>query len=169
MSTPNESEPVLLQNVGSNFLSWSIHVLDVFRAISPLVVRIVDASIPLPIVDWSNYKNIPKEEERCVPLNAQEINVMLSTLSAEVLDDAIFNGQTPLESAHLIWTRLVDLYEKSKCDEAYEYESIKDISIESSRSEEVSQDLKSAEPEKKRKQRLICCLPAHTGHVRYPY
>ena len=56
-----------------------------------------------------------------VQLNAQAINVMLSTLSAEVLDEAIFNGQTPPESAHLIWTRLVDLYEKSKCDEAHEY------------------------------------------------
>ena len=101
---------MLLQNDGSNFLSWSIHLLNAFRAISPLVERIVDASIPLLVVDWSNYKNIPKEEERCVQLNAQAINIILSTLSAEVLDEAIFNGQTPLESAHLIWTRLVDLY-----------------------------------------------------------
>ena len=102
MSTPNESELVLLQNDDSNFLSWSIHVLNAFRVISPLVEHIVDASIPLPIVDWSNYKNIPKEEERCMQLNAQTINVMWSTLSAEVLDEAIFNGQTPPESAHLI-------------------------------------------------------------------
>ena len=106
MSTPIELEPVLLQNDGSNFLPWSIHVLDAFRAISPLVERIVDASIPLPVVDWSNYKNISKKEEICVQLNAQAINVMLSTLSAEVQDEAIFNGQPPSESAHLIWTRL---------------------------------------------------------------
>ena len=86
MSTPNESEPVLLQNDGSNFLSWSIHILNAFRAISLLL------SIPLLIVDWSNYKNIPKEEERCMQLNAQTINVRLSTLSSEVLDEAIFNG-----------------------------------------------------------------------------
>ena len=51
----------------------------------------MDASIPLLIVDWSNYKNIPKEEERCVQLNAQAINVMLSTLGAKVLDEAIFH------------------------------------------------------------------------------
>ena len=81
-----------LQHDGSNFLSWSLHVLNAFRTISPLVERIVDASIPLPVVDWSNYKNISKEEEICVQLNAQAINVMLSTLSAEVLDEAIFNG-----------------------------------------------------------------------------
>ena len=91
MSTPIELEPVLLQNNGSNFLSWSLHVLNAFRTISPLFEHIVDASIPLPIVDWSNYKNIPKEEERCGHHNAQAINVMLSTLSAEVLGEAIFN------------------------------------------------------------------------------
>ena len=51
----------------------------------------MNASIPLPVVDWSNYKNIPKEEERCVQLNAQAINVMLSTLGAKVLDEAIFH------------------------------------------------------------------------------
>ena len=61
---PNVSEPVLLQNDGLNFLSWSIHVLNTFRSISPLIECIVDASIPLSIVDWSNYKNILKEEER---------------------------------------------------------------------------------------------------------
>ena len=120
MSTPIELEPVLLQNDGSNFLPWSIHVLNAFRAINPLVEHIVDASISLPVVDWRNYKNIPKEEEIYVQLNAQAINVMLSTLSVEVLDEAIFNGQTPPKSAHLIWTRLVDLYKKSKCDEAHE-------------------------------------------------
>ena len=54
MSMPIELEPVLLQNDGSNFLSWSIHVLTAFRDISPLVEHIVDACIPLPIVDWSN-------------------------------------------------------------------------------------------------------------------
>ena len=147
MSTPIELEPALLQNDGSNFLTLSIHVLNAFRDISPLVEHIVDASIPLPIVDWSNYKNLSKEEEICVQLNAQAINVMLSTLSAEVQDEAIFNGQPPLESAHLIWTRLFDLYEKSKCDDAFEIESMESMSIKSSSSEEALQDLKSAEPE----------------------
>ena len=66
MSTPIELEPVLLQNDGSNFLPWSIHVLNAFRDISPLVEHIVFASIPLPIVDWSNYKNLSKEKEICV-------------------------------------------------------------------------------------------------------
>ena len=79
-------------------------------------------------------------------LNAQAINIILSTLSAEVQDEAIFNGQPPPESAHLIWTKLVELYGKSKCDNALEVESMKNMSIMSSCSEEASQDLKSAEP-----------------------
>jgi hypothetical protein len=107
----------------------------------------MDAIIPLPVVDSSNYKNIPKEEERCMQLNAQAINIMLSTLSAEVLDEAIFNGQTPPESAHLIWTRLTDLYGKSKCDNAYELELMESMSIVSSCSEKAPQDLKHTEPE----------------------
>ena len=66
MSTPIELEPVPLQNDGSNFLPWSIHVLNAFRDISSLVEHIVDASIHFSIVDWSNYKNLSKEEEICV-------------------------------------------------------------------------------------------------------
>ena len=71
MSTPIKLEPVLLQSEGLNFLPWSIHILNAFRDISPFVEHIVDVSIPLPIVDWSNYKNLSKEEEICVQLNAQ--------------------------------------------------------------------------------------------------
>ena len=68
-------------------------------------------------------------------------------MSVEVQDEAIFNGQPPPKSAHLIWTRLFDLYGKSKCDDALEIESMERISIVSSYSEEASQNLKSAEPE----------------------
>ena len=80
-------------------------------------------------------------------LNAQAFNVTLSTLSAEVQDEAIFNGQPPPESAHLIWTRLFYLYGKSKCDDALEIKSMESMSIVSSCSEEASQDLKSTELE----------------------
>jgi len=77
-------DPILLQNDGLNFLSWSIHVLNTFQTISPLVEQIVDASISHSIVDWFSYKNIPKEEEIYVQLNALAANVILSTLSVEV-------------------------------------------------------------------------------------
>jgi hypothetical protein len=70
----------------------------------------------------------------------QAINVILSKLSVEVQDEAIFNGQPPTESAHLIWTRIVDLYEKSKCDEVYECESMEGVPIFSPCNEEVSRN-----------------------------
>ena len=103
-------------------------------------------------------------------LNAQAINVTLSTLSAEVQDEAIFNGQPPPESAHLIWTRLFDLYGKSKCDDAFEIESMESMSIVSSCSEEASQDLKSAEPEQEVQEAhdlLSACTGMPTRCVRY--
>jgi hypothetical protein len=143
MSMPNEPEPVILQNDGSNFLSWSIHVLTTFRAIDPLVEYIVDARISLPIVDWSNYRNMPEEEKRCVQLNAQAINVLLSTLSAEVLEEAIYDEDTPSESAHHIWSKLCGLYGKAKCDEAHEL----NMSMVSPSSQEASRKLQSIEPE----------------------
>ena len=80
-------------------------------------------------------------------LNAQAINIILSTLSVEVQDEAILNEQPPPESAHLIWTRLFDLYGKSKCDHALEIELMESMSIVSLCNEEASQDLKSTEPE----------------------
>jgi hypothetical protein len=131
------------ENDGSNFLPWSIHVLDTFRAIGPLIEQVVDASISHPVVDWSNYRNWSKEDERYVQHNAQAINIILSTLSAEVRDEAIFNGQTPSESGRLIWTRLIGLYGKSKCDDAYELKTLENMSIVSSCSEEASRNLKS--------------------------
>jgi len=158
MSTANESEMVLLQNDGSNFLSWSFHVLNAFRAISPLTEHIVDTSIPLPIVDWSNFKNIPKEEDRCVQLNTQAINIILSTLSVEVLDEAIFDGQTPPKCAHLIWTKPVDLYGKSKCDDAHDLESMENMSIVYSYSKETSQDLEDTESKQEVHIMLSSCL-----------
>jgi hypothetical protein len=68
-------------------------------------------------------------------------------LSAEVQADAIYNGQTPSESAHVIWTRLIELYGKSKYDDARELESMENMSTVSTCSEEASQDLKTIEPE----------------------
>ena len=167
MSTPNESEPVLLQNDGSNFLSWSIHVLNAFSAISPLVERIVDASIPLPIVDWSNYKYIPKEEERCVQLNAQVINVILSILSAEVLDEVIFNGK------HLRRVLISFVLDLSICMES------PNVMRHMSLSQWITCPLNlhavkrphktSSTPSrsKKCKSHMLCCLAAYTGRVRY--
>ena len=38
-------------------------------------------------------------------------------MSEDVLDAIIFGDGEPLDDAHLIWTMLKQIYDKSKCDE----------------------------------------------------
>ncbi len=98
-------EPLFLD--GSNYISWSIHVLNVFRAMGPHIERVVDVSISPP-----NDKELSfEEEEKCTHLNAQAINVLFSALS-----EYVFKTIMPLEDAHLIWITLKERYDKSKCD-----------------------------------------------------
>jgi len=138
-------DPIVLQIDGSNFLPWSIHVLNTFQTISPLVEQIVDASIPHSIDDWFSYKNIPKEEEIYVHLNALAANVILSTLSVEVQDEAIYNGQTPPSSAHIIWVKLFELYGKPNDNECYVWKTKDNMSTILHCNEETLGILKSAE------------------------
>jgi len=44
---------------GSKFFSWSIHVLNTFRTMSPIVERVVVSNIS-PLVDWNKY-NLTKK------------------------------------------------------------------------------------------------------------
>jgi len=106
----------------------------------------VDASISHSIVDWFSYKNIPKEEELYVQLNALAANVILSTLSVEVQDEAIYNGQTPSSSAHVIWVKLFELYGKPNDNECYVWKTKDNMSTILHCNEETSDDPKSAEP-----------------------
>jgi len=106
----------------------------------------VDVSISHSIVDWFSYKNIPKEEEIYVQLNALATNVILSTLSAEVQDDAIYNGQTLPSSAHVIWVKLNELYGKSNDNECYVWKTKDNMSTILHCNDETSSNLKSAEP-----------------------
>ena len=84
-------EPLLLD--GSNYCDWSIRMLNIFRAMGPQIVRVVDVSISPP-----NDKLIsPEEEEKCIHLNAQATNALFNALSEDVFDTIM-----PLEDAHLI-------------------------------------------------------------------
>jgi hypothetical protein len=83
----------------------------------PQIERIIDVSISPPNVDWSN---LTKEEEKCLQLNAQATNVLIHTLSKDVLDsimDDDYDDDDILEDAHLIWTILKERYDKSKYDD----------------------------------------------------
>ena len=44
-------------------------------------------------------------------------NVLFSALSEDAFDAVIFGDGEPLEDAHIIWTMLKEIYDKSKCDE----------------------------------------------------
>jgi hypothetical protein len=120
MSTVGEVVLELLLLDGSNYESLSPCVLTIFRTMGPQIERIIDVSISPPNVDWSN---LTKEEEKCLQLNAQATNVLIHTLSKDVLDsimDDDYDDDDILEDAHLIWTTLKERYGNSKCDDVEE-------------------------------------------------
>ena len=104
-------EPLLLD--GSNYASWSTYMLSVFRTMGPQIERIVDVSIsPLNYV-WGNLSS---EEMTCLQLNAQASYALLCALSPDV-SHWMRKEHGPLEDAHLIWTKLKEKYESSKCND----------------------------------------------------
>src|SRR5436190_8503586 len=104
-------EPLLLD--GSNYASWSTYMLSVFRTMGPQIERIVDVSIsPLNYV----WENLSSEKMTCLQLNAQASYALLCALSPDV-SHWMRKEHGPLEDAHLIWTKLKEKYELSKCDD----------------------------------------------------
>jgi len=61
MSTSNQLEPVLLQNDGSNFLSWSFHVLNVFRTRDINGEFPIGECFPIPVL---MRKKLPRPRPR---------------------------------------------------------------------------------------------------------
>jgi len=79
----------------------------------PQIERIVDVSIsPLNYV-WGNLSS---EEMTCLQLNAQASYALLCALSPDV-SHWMRKEHGPLEDAHLIWTKLKEKYELSKCND----------------------------------------------------
>jgi hypothetical protein len=115
MSTTYEVsfEPLTLG--GSNFDSWSAHVLNEIRTFSPHAEQVVVASILCPCTRVDNFdlSNLSREELECWQLNAQVTNYIRSTLSCDVqeliCDDII--------DAHDIWEIFQDLYDMPKCED----------------------------------------------------
>ena len=115
MSTRGEMCLELLSLDGSNYASWSTHVHKMLRAMGPQFERIVDVSICPPTLDWTNLSNL-EEERKCLQINAQATNFLLSLLS-EDLQDIILKMRDIREDAHLVWTILSELFDESKCDD----------------------------------------------------
>jgi hypothetical protein len=99
---------------GSNYTSWSASVLAVFNDMGPHIERVVDMSISPPSDD---LVYLSREEVKCLQYNAQATNVLFSALREDVLDTIIFGDDEPLDDANLIWTTLIERYDKSKCVE----------------------------------------------------
>jgi hypothetical protein len=80
-----------LVNDGSNYASWSAHVLNAFRTMGPIIERILIVSILPPKfdIDHIDWANITQEELNCTQLNACVINFLRSIL-CEDIQDAIF-------------------------------------------------------------------------------
>jgi hypothetical protein len=116
MSTGGEVLVELLLLDCSNYASLSACVLSIPRTMGPQIEWTIDVSISPPSVDWSSLN---KEEEKCLQLNAQAINVLICALSKDVLDSIMDDDYDDdiLEDAHLIWTTLKERYDKSKYDD----------------------------------------------------
>jgi hypothetical protein len=114
MSASEEVSLELLVLDGSNYASWSASVLAIFKDMGPHIERIVDVSIS-PLSDDLNI--LSRGEVKCLQYNAQATNVLFSALSEDVLDAVIFGDGEPLDDAHIIWTVLKEMYDKSKYDE----------------------------------------------------
>ncbi|PUZ75302.1 hypothetical protein GQ55_1G148700 [Panicum hallii var. hallii] len=91
MLRPNEVFFEPLVSNGSNYASWSAHVLNAFRTMGPTVERILIASILPPKfdIDHIDWANITQEELDCTQLNACVTN-FLRCILCEDIQDAIF-------------------------------------------------------------------------------
>jgi hypothetical protein len=115
MSTTYEVsfEPLTLG--GSNFDSWSAHVLYEIKTCGPHAEQVAVASIlpPCTRVDNFDLAGLSRAELECWQLDAQVTNYIRSTLSCDVheliCDDII--------DAHDIWENFQDLYNVPKCED----------------------------------------------------
>jgi hypothetical protein len=111
MSTSYEVPFEPLVSDGSNYASWSIHVLNHLHTLGSLAERVVVASILPPNfswdkIDWKNQKVMD-----CMQLNVLVTDYLLSIVCTEV-NETILEDEIVRENAYLIWKFLKDLYDK---------------------------------------------------------
>jgi hypothetical protein len=148
MSTTYEVsfEPLTLG--GSNFDSWSAHVLNEIRTFGPHAEQVVVANIlhPCTRIDNFDLSDLSREELECWQLNAQVTNCIRSTLSCDVqeliCEDII--------DAHDIWEIFQDLYDLPKCEDQDQRASMQSEAIASNHSSSCTHDDISAKCDEKR-------------------
>ena len=93
---------------GTNYYVWRIRMLSHFRAIDPIIERILDMGLSPP----EDPQNLSLEEKTNSYLEAQASNVLVNVVSFVVLS-SIMHFRNALD----IWTKLQAKYDVSKTNE----------------------------------------------------
>ena len=117
MSTTCEvpSEPLSLD--GSNYSSWSAHILNVLRTMGPSFEQIVEESI-LPN-DYDNLFKLSNEEMKCLINNHHVVNILFKNMDRE-LSDLIHKLKETRFDAHRLWKFIESICEEDSDDEDQE-------------------------------------------------
>uniref|UniRef100_K3Y320 DUF4219 domain-containing protein n=1 Tax=Setaria italica TaxID=4555 RepID=K3Y320_SETIT len=97
---------------GSNYNSWSAHVLDIFRAMGSQIEQVVDVRICSPNLQ---YSKLTIEERKCSQLNSHATYILTRALSEEVYNvlDALMDKDDDRHislDAHRVWIALKEMY-----------------------------------------------------------
>src|SRR6185503_20021434 len=117
MSTPHEVPFELLRCDGSNYPSWSAHVLNILRTMGPSFERVVKA-IVLP-KDVDDLSKLSTEKKECLPCNHRVTNLLFEYMDRE-LSDSIQEEkllQKTCSNAYRLWKFLEKIYEDESDDE----------------------------------------------------
>ena len=132
MSTPREVPFELLRCDGSNYPSWSAHVLNILRTMGPSFERVVKASV-LP-KDVDDLSKLSTEEKECLSCNHRVTNLLFEYMDKE-LSDSIQEEKLLRKTrseAHRLWKFLEKIYEdeSENKDQEDEEESLEVYSTE---------------------------------------
>ena len=130
MSTLCEVSFEPLQCDGSNYYSWSAHVLNALRALGPSNEQVVETSI-LP-KDFDKLSKLSNEEKECWLRNLSVTNLLFENMDKELSD--LIHKEDKLQvtrvDAHCLWKFLEAICEEDSDDEDQEQvaESLEDCS-----------------------------------------
>ena len=116
MSTSCEVKFERLVSDGSNYSSWSAHVLNVLRTWGPSFERVVVASILSKGFDGVDESNLSNKEKECVHHNRLVIDLLSKNVS-KVIWSFILTNQRISQDAHHIWHVLEGMCTNQSDDE----------------------------------------------------
>ena len=118
MSSPYEVLIEPLVSDGSNYVSWSIQVLNILKTIGPQAELILIESITPPNfdIDCFDWRKMSKKDLECSQLNACITNLLKRSLCKDI-QDTIYEMKEIRDDAHHIWVTLKDVYCNPECDD----------------------------------------------------